>query len=63
MHQHTEVYRGQFTPWDPCYVIPFACPIKLMIEQQGAKRFKELEQRRVQAAIYINAVIMGLGQD
>jgi len=51
-------------PWDPCYVIPVNLQhTKIGNSALAAKMVETFESRRLKAALYINAVLMGLGQD
>lgn len=54
-------YPGQFEPWDPCYVAPFRLNTNPTYSADlNAKMQARFNDRAVKAAIYANAVILGL---
>ena len=75
MHQRAEHYRGQFEPWDPCYCMKVVASdidhLVALHRMHGRKgglslsgaAVRTLKDNAIKSSFYVNAVIMGLGQD
>ena len=62
MSQKAKHYLDQFTPWDPCYVIPFVVDTEGVKDKvHAAAMVERFDQIRIKAAVYVNAVLMDVG--